>query len=91
MDSYSFAVMMNAGLVNSNGKAKFSNETLQNMLDYQAGKLTGGLVPSTAAGSTSWMDTWSTGYANTDLLDVLYKDRVTSQEHNLSINGGSEK
>ena len=40
MDSYTFAVFMNESLKNSGKAARFSNETMQKMLDYQSGKLT---------------------------------------------------
>ena len=90
MDSYSFAVMMNEALKNDGAAPQFSDETLQKMLDFQAGKLTGGMDPS-PTNPDAWDDVWSTGYANTDIYDELYKKEVFSQEHNLSISGGSEK
>lgn len=34
---------------------------------------------------------WTQGYANTDIWDAMYKDHVFSQEHNISVTGGSEK
>lgn len=87
MDSYTFAVMMNEALKNDGRSAKFSNETMQKMLDFQAGKLTGGLDPE--PGKNAWQDQWSKGYANTDLYAETYKSTVFSQEHNLSVSGGS--
>lgn len=90
MDSYSFAVMLNQAQINSGTSQYFSNETMQKMLDYQAGKITGGIDPS-PTNPNAWSDIWSTGYANTDLYDAYYKSSVFSQEHNLSISGGSER
>lgn len=90
MDSYSFAVMLNQAQINSGTSQYFSNETMQKMLDYQAGKITGGIDPS-PENPNAWSDIWSTGYANTDLYDAYYKSSVFSQEHNLSISGGSER
>lgn len=89
MDSYTFANMMNQALINNGNSAKFTNDTMQKMLDYQAGILTGGL-DANAAG-TAWEDIWSKGYANVDLYDETYRSSVFSQEHNLSISGGSQK
>lgn len=90
MDSYSFAVYMNEALENSGQQHQFSDETLQNMLDYQAGKLSGGLNVS-PTNPDGWEDEWSKGYANTDIYDELYKKSVFSQEHNLSLSGGSDR
>jgi len=90
MDSYTFAVMMNQAQMNSGASQYFTNETMQKMLDFQAGKLTGGLDPSSTT-PNAWNDSWSTGYANTDLYAELYKSSVISKEHNLSVSGGGEK
>jgi TonB-linked SusC/RagA family outer membrane protein len=90
MDSYTFAVMMNESLKNNGQAAYFSDETMQKMLDFQAGKLTGGVDPS-ASNPNAWSDVWSLGYANTDIYDELYAKNVFSQEHNISASGGSEK
>lgn len=89
MDSYTFAVWMNEALRNDGKSAQFTDETMQKMLDYQAGKLTGGLDANTAG--TAWEDSWSKGYANTDLYEETYRSSVFSQEHNVSLTGGSEK
>ncbi|MGK9118265.1 SusC/RagA family TonB-linked outer membrane protein [Olivibacter jilunii] len=90
MDSYTFAVMMNSALINSGRTARFSDETMQKMLDFQSGELTGGLDPR-GDGTDAWQDVWAFGYANTDLYKETYKSNVLSQEHNLSATGGSEK
>lgn len=90
MDSYTFALMMNEGLRQSGSNVRFSDATLQNMLDYQAGKLTDGLRPD-EDNPSAWQDMFTYGYANVDLLDELYKDNVMSQEHNMNISGGSKK
>lgn len=90
MDSYAFAVMMNSSLVNNGQGGYFSDEMLQKMLDYQAGKLTGGLDPS-PSNPSAWEDRWSRGYGNTDIYKETYKKHVFSQEHNLSVSGGNER
>lgn len=90
MDSYTFANMMNQALINDGKSAKFTNETMQKMLDFQAGKLTGGLDVS-SSNPNAWADIWSLGYANTDLYAETYKNSVFSQEHNLSVTGGSQR
>lgn len=90
MDSYSFAVYMNEALDNSNLAHQFSDETLQKMLDFQAGKLTGGLDVS-SSNPDAWEDEWSLGYANTDIYDELFRNNVFSTEHNVSVSGGNAK
>ena len=38
-----------------------------------------------------WADGYAAGNANTDWYGALYRDWAFSQEHNLSVNGGTEK
>lgn len=90
MDSYTFAMMMNESLINSGRSAHFTDETMQKMLDFQAGKIVGGIAPS-ATNPDAWSDVWTLGYANTDIYDELYSKNVLSQEHNISASGGSER
>ena len=91
MDSYSFAVMMNYADANQGVKGAYSDETMQKMIDFQNGKFTNGEVGLDAKSETAWQDRWTQGYANTDIWDAMYKDHVFSQEHNISVTGGSEK
>ena len=90
MDSYSFAVYMNEALENSGLQHQFKDDVLQNMIDFQNGKISNGLNIS-PTNPDAWEDEWSRAYANTDIYKELYKSRVFSQEHNLSISGGNEK
>lgn len=90
MDSYTFAVYMNEALTNSGKSARFSDVTMQKMLDYQAGKLTGGLDVR-ANDPTQWEDVWAYGYANTDIYKDLYKSSTFSMEHAISASGGTDK
>jgi TonB-linked SusC/RagA family outer membrane protein len=89
MDSYSFAVMMNEASRHQGVAASYTDEVMQKMLDFQAGKLQYGLDPNAAG--TAWEDRWTKAYANTDIWDASYKDVVFSQEHNLSATGGTDK
>lgn len=88
MDSYSFAVMMNEASDNLGVSHTYSDELMQKMLDFQSGKLQYGLD---AKSETAWEEPFTQGYANTDIWAELYKSSVFSQEHNLSITGGSQK
>ncbi|MFS2555972.1 SusC/RagA family TonB-linked outer membrane protein [Bacteroides thetaiotaomicron] len=90
MDSYTFANFMNSALINNGSSPRFTDEIMQKMLDFQAGKISGhGLDPQ--QGSNTWRDYWTYGYANTDLYKETYRSSVFSQEHNVSLTGGSEK
>ena len=91
MDSYSFAVMFNEAYKNQKGSGQvFTDEVMQKMLDFQAGKLTGGM-DSDPANPNAWNYPWYNAYANVDIYSEMFKSSVFSQEHNVSVNGGSEK
>lgn len=90
MDSYTFANFVNSGQKNMGTGAYFTDETMQKMLDYQAGKLQHGIELKPGS-TTEWEDTWGKGYANTDWYAETYKSSVFSQEHNISVTGGAEK
>lgn len=90
LDSYSWAVMVNQAQINAGGSPYYSNETMQKMLDFQAGKLQHGIDPDPKNPTYAWEDMWSKGYANTNLYDETYKSFIFSQEHNLSVSGGSD-
>lgn len=91
MDSYTFAVMFNEAYKNQMGSGQlFSNEVMQKMLDFQAGKIGGGLDPD-PSNPDVWQNMWLNAYSNTDLYKDTYKSSTFSQEHNVSVNGGAEK
>ena len=65
---------------------------MQRMLDYQAGiDMNGVLASSNGQWGKPEYDPFTTAYANTDWYKELYKSNVFSQEHNVSLNGGSDK
>lgn len=92
MDSYTFANYFNSGYFNNGSGQFFSDGVMQNMLDYQAGKLKTNLPAST---NGQWgkpdYDPYTFAYANTDWYREIYKSEVFSQEHNMSVSGGNEK
>lgn len=93
MDSYTFANYFNAAAINSGWGAVFTNETMQQMLDFQAagGTSTGGLLNDGNVWGKPAGDPFTTAYANTDWYDEIYKSNNFSQEHNVSLNGGSDR
>ncbi|MDR1898226.1 MAG: TonB-dependent receptor [Prevotellaceae bacterium] len=93
MDSYTFANFFNAGFRNVGWGQFISDETMQKMLDFQAagGTNTGGLLNDGNVWGKPAGDPYTTGYANTDWYKEIYKSNNFSQEHNLSMSGGSQK
>ncbi|MDU1636600.1 MAG: TonB-dependent receptor plug domain-containing protein, partial [Bacteroides ovatus] len=80
MDSYSFAVMFNEAYKNQKGSGQvFTDEVMQKMLDFQAGKLTGGM-DSDPANPNAWNYPWYNAYANVDIYSEMFKSSVFSQE-----------
>lgn len=93
MDSYTFANYFNEAALNSGWGAVFTDDVLQQMLDFQAAGSTirGGLPTDGKVWGKPGGDPFTKAYANTDWYSEIYRDNSFSQEHNLSINGGSDK
>lgn len=103
MDSYAFANFFNAGYKNSGWGTFFTDDVMEQMLDFQAkgGTNRGGLpywrqgIDKEENRNTLWGkpngDPFNEAYANTDWYSEIYKSNNFSQEHNISITGGSEK
>lgn len=92
MDSYTFANLWNSASMNQGTGAFFKDDLLQKMLDYQNGKISGGIdASSNGLWGAPDFPPFKTAYANTDWFSELYKDNVLSQEHNVSVNGGTDK
>lgn len=98
LDSHSYAVFFNQSKKNSGKNTEndmvFTEETMQRMLDYQAGLISGPYLTPDPADGNRWGSIKdgiaSTAYGNTDWYDILYKDWGFSQEHNVSASGGSK-
>ncbi|MGQ7868648.1 TonB-dependent receptor [Sunxiuqinia sp. sy24] len=87
LDSYSFALYWNEAAANDGQGAKFSDEVIERILQYQAGEIDYGTVPNNNG------DRWQfyTGSnANTDWFEEHYRSAAFAQEHAVSINGGNE-
>ncbi len=93
MDSYTFANFMNSGSLNQGGGLIFTEDLMREMLNWQAagGGSTGGVK---ASSNGQWgkpeYDPFTTAWANTNWYDEVYKSSTFSQEHNVSLNGGSD-
>lgn len=93
MDSYTFALYFNEASKNSGSGAYFSDEWLQRIKDFQAGKLinpANGRPMTTVPKGNIWSD-YNGGNDNIDWYKEVYKKVASSQEHNVSVNGGNEK
>lgn len=88
-DSYTFALFMNDGNINGGMTPFFTEEHLQRILDYQSGKITESIVPN-PSNPSKWGDGYLYGNDNVDWFRAIFRTNVFSQEHNFSINGGTE-
>jgi len=96
-NSWEYVNFINDANFNGTGATRFNEEHLQRIYDYMNGinpldptqpfdpNLTN--IPD-PAGTNRW---FGNSWANEDWLNAYYTDWSNSQEHNLSVNGGSEK
>lgn len=85
-DSYSWALYFNDAANNDGNGDDIGPARLQRIKDYMDGKISYNTIPV----GGQWGTAYTEGNDNIDYYDVFYKNRTTAQEHNLSINGGSE-
>lgn len=90
MDSYTFATYFNDANVNAGNGLFFTPERLQRIKDYQQGKISNSVIAN-PNNPQYWADGYAEGNDNVDWYDALYRNWAFSQEHNFSINGGSDK
>ena len=86
-DAYSYATYFNTMKLNDGDTAQFPEWRMQNIRDYLDGKRTETTTPS-ADNPSRW--DWI-GNTNTDWYDVVFGGAAFSQEHSLSVSGGTEK
>jgi TonB-linked SusC/RagA family outer membrane protein len=89
MDSYTYALFFNDAHINGGEAPFFSEERIQAILDYQQG-LTEDEIIQNPNNPQLWGDGYALGQANNDWYDVIYKETSFSQEHNVSVSGGTE-
>ena len=90
VNSLDFANYYNEVSRNSNYSANmYSDETIQRIIDYQAGKIKDETMASPAEGADSYY-TWSGSHANNDWFKIFFKDFSFSQQHNVSASGSTE-
>ncbi|MGQ7868830.1 SusC/RagA family TonB-linked outer membrane protein [Sunxiuqinia sp. sy24] len=86
-DSETFAYVLNDNSVNSGNAPYFSSEWLDRIIRYKNGED----VPMLANSQGRWVNGYNAGHANSNWLKGVFDDQSFSQEHNLSIKGGSEQ
>ena len=88
MDSYTFAQYFNRASSNDGQMAVFDDNMMGRILAYQKGELLETTTPNEKNGL--W-NNYSGANANTNWFKEQYRDWVPSQEHRLSVNGGTDK
>ena len=86
MDSYTWALFFNDASNNAGWGDRIGVEQMQRIIDYMEGRISYNTIPEG--------DYWSNGYNlandNVNYYDVFYKDVTFSQEHNISVSGGTD-
>ncbi|HCN13171.1 MAG TPA: SusC/RagA family protein [Alistipes sp.] len=95
VDSYTFASYWNVANSNDGNGAIFNEEALNRIKTYMSGGYTDPTKDEyygvkANMGSNKY-DAYGNAFANTDWFDTFYKNWVPSQEHNLSLSGGTDK
>ena len=88
MDAKTFAYYFNYVAANSGQSAIFSQETIDRITAYQNGELES---PTIADANNEYWQVRAAANANTNWINEFYKGLQGSNEHALSISGGTEK
>lgn len=101
MNSVDYASWLNDAKVNSGSGVFFDDARMQQIYEYHNATPVGPGVRRTASGKevyaigsqngVTWDDGYGYGIDDIDWYDVVYKGSAFSQEHNASVNGGSDK
>lgn len=86
MNSWDFANYFNESAINGGGQPIFDDDTLDRIQKYMNGEITTSTIPNS---NGNW-HFHEHANANVDWYDVQYK-WSWAQEHNVNINGGTEK
>ncbi len=89
LNSLEFATIYNEACVNASRGNIFSDATIAKIREYQNGEIQyeTGANPN---GSNEWLS-WGSSWGNNDWFKEFFKKNVFSQQHNIGVNGGSEK
>lgn len=87
MNSYDFARYFNQASANNGGGAIVGQDAMDRIIAYQKGEITDGTI----ANANGYWQAYGGANANTNWFDEHYRHWTPSHEHNLSVNGGTEK
>ncbi|MBD5347082.1 MAG: TonB-dependent receptor [Bacteroides sp.] len=92
MDSYNYAIMMNEGSINNGGGQWLPDAKVEQIKNYMQNPSGPSMFRNP---NTNYWEVWDVvdiiPIANVDYLDEHFGKTAFSQEHNISVNGGSEK
>lgn len=95
VNSLEFANYFNAASIGAGGSAIFNDAALENIRKYMAGEFTDPDTPeyygASVNANNNRYNAYGATFANTNWFDEFYKKNVPSQEHNLSVSGGTDK
>ena len=91
MDSYSFVQYINTAHRNGGWGDFFSPDRVQRVKDFMDGKLGNKTIIPDPNKPQYWADGYSYGNDNVDWYRAIYRTSAPSQEHSLTINGGTER
>lgn len=94
MNSLEFAQYFNQAAANKGVQPPFSEGRIQQIKDFMAGTSKPGEEAGTFWKGYKENEPWGMygdGWANTDWFGEMYRSNVPSQEHTLSVSGGTEK
>lgn len=86
LDSETFAYYLNEALINNGTKIRFNDAWIQQIIEYKNGLRDDYMTWN--KNNNDWYTTRA--WANTKWSDIFYRDWTPSQEHNLSVNGGTK-
>jgi TonB-linked SusC/RagA family outer membrane protein len=88
MNSLDYAMAFNQFSVNAATNQLYSAGTLKRIIDYMNGARETETIADTT--TDSWLGTFSSN-GNNNWFNIYFKDVSFSQQHNLSVSGGTEK
>lgn len=88
MDSYTFCNYFNTARLNASQAVLFAQETIDRIAARNRGEI-GLVVPASTSDGGKF--SYNSANANTDWYKVYYKDWVLSQDHTVSLRGGTDK
>ncbi|GGK78717.1 SusC/RagA family TonB-linked outer membrane protein [Rufibacter glacialis] len=86
LDSHTFALYWNEAAANDGEGPKFSQAVLDRIVQFQKGEIKDATVPN----ANGRYEYYTGSNANTDWFKEQYKKYAFSQDHAISLNGGSE-